>query len=120
MNGIEQRARHSAVRTAERRIDDLELVLEQIATEALAQRETFATHLLKQHDACQSRWEGTTEATQRLEARVDAAREATSRAFAQVDVKLAAAAADRDERIAAWEALTLWQRLRWLVRGVAR
>lgn len=120
MNGIAQRARHSAVAAAERRIADLELVLEQIAKEVIAERETFATHLLKQHDTCQSRWEGTTDAAQRLEARVDAAREATSRAFAQVDVKLDAATADRDQRIAAWEALTLWQRLRWLVRGVAR
>lgn len=113
MNGAEQRARHTAVANAERRIGDLELVVVKLGEEILAERETFATHLLKQHDACQTRWEGTTaaigaERTHRLtlaneqRAYVDSENQSLLRV------------------LAAFDAFTFWERLRWLFRGAAR
>lgn len=88
MNGIEQRARHVALRTAEKRIDDVELFLTALAAEIVKDREAVAAAL------------------------------AHERASRQREIDACETALENEQRIRETLRRSLWQRLRWLVRGV--
>lgn len=88
MNGTQQVARATAVNRAERRLDDMELVINAFATAMVEDR--------KQTNALIG------DLAIGVSKERDERREMT---------------ADRDRRIAAWEARTFWQRLLWLVAG---
>jgi hypothetical protein len=94
MNGLEQRQRHTAVSTVEKRIDDLEILLTAVAAEHVVFRDQV-------RDGAKGQG-----AYDRLEAeRVDA-----------VDRGLKA----RVDQLHAQPVLmadTLWSRLRWIVTG---
>jgi hypothetical protein len=93
MNGTEQRARHVAIRTAEKRLDDVETFLTALAAEIVKDREGYLRAVNE-------------ERTHRLKLADE------QRAYV-----------DREDRkqecaLAAFKTMTFWQRLRWFVRGV--
>jgi len=92
MNPAEQRARHVAVNRAENRLDDMETVITALASEIVKDR-TSTADTLKSHRENLARH-----------------RENLTTAFACIG--------DERARIDAFQRMTLYQRLRWLVRGV--
>lgn len=93
MNGVEQRQRHLAVSRAEARLDDMELVIVRMAKEIVEEREGYAKAI-------------NAERTHRLKLADE------QRAYVDGE--------DRATLLRArwaFQSMTLWQRLRWLVRG---
>jgi len=89
MNATEQKQRHVAVRTAEKRLDDMELVIVQLASELVAARDAAATRGQAIEDTATERWLESTRTHARL-----------------------------GDDLAAFAGMGLWARLCWLVRGV--
>lgn len=54
MNGTAQRERHTAVKTAERRIDDLDLVVQALSIEIVQYRDQFGETLERERQARQA------------------------------------------------------------------
>lgn len=92
MNGPEQRQRHLAVHRAEQRLDDMELVLVRMATELVHEREGYAKAIAQ-------------ERTHRLTLADE------QRAYVDGELRKLSA------RLFRCETQTVWQRLRWIVRG---
>jgi len=95
MNGLEQRVRHMAIADAERRLADLSTVVET---------------LVERYDAL---LKASIDAFKRLDASI---------ADVQRSVGQLQATTDRrwlilSDQVCAFEAMTLWQRLQWIVRG---
>lgn len=91
MNGTEQRARHTAVQTAERRIDDVVTVLANLSAEILKDRERVAA----------------------LSGEVALDRSIRETQIADLYSRLKGVVA----RQLLFESMSFWQRLKWLLTG---
>lgn len=102
MNALEQREHRTVTRALQQQINDLIAVVSALeAQQATIYGETVDTLAA--------------ERTARL-----AMMERFRASIGEEQKQRLAMTADRDRRIAEWEALTLRQRLRWVFRGIAR
>lgn len=111
MNGVEQVARFTAVKRAEKRLDDVELLLTALAAEIVKDRETIRQDLQVFNERLRVYAEREAErldATDRIQ--VTTCQERWDAASA-THVRLS-------HQHFQFIGMTLWQRLRWLVRGV--
>jgi len=91
MNGTEQRERATAVARVEKRLEDLEaVVVDGLAKGIVEDRAKLDEELLEIRRTAQTRHDWTRDTMKAL-----------------------------DDRVIAFEEQTLWQRLRWLIRGRA-